>query len=189
MPHMPRALSAILVLVAVLFVAGCGSSGAPALPSGPATPQEAALDWAERYPSNGPALVFSVHSFAVTSSGWEAELELENDTAIPWKVVESPTTSFGVMLFTSNDVTEVESRSRDDDLPGLRAAQTFEPQLPARLAPGDTWRGTIAAPGSLAAGLYVRLVFGQLVAVGEPPKSMPTQFSWITDHAYELASS
>ncbi len=173
---------------AAALLAGCSSGGTPSLPAGPAPPQRATLDWVERYPAAGPALVFTVVSFAITDSGWKAELELENDTAIPWKVVESPTPGFGVMLFTTDDVTEVETRSRENDLPGLRAARSFAPEPPATLPPGSSWSGTIAAPGSLAAGLFVRLVFGQLVAVGDPPKNMPTQFSWITDHAYELAS-
>jgi hypothetical protein len=186
---MPRLPGALLAVGVAALLAGCSSGSTPALPSRAAPPQRAALDWVERYPSNGPALVFTVSQFEVTETGWKAELELENDTSIPWKVVESPTTSFGVMLFTTDDVTEVETRSRDDDLPGLRAAHAFDPALPPTLAPESTWRGTITAPGSLAAGLFVRLVFGQLVAVGDPPKNIPTQFSWITDHAYELASS
>jgi hypothetical protein len=184
--RMPRALSAFLALAATALLAGCGSSAPPPLPSGPAPPQSATLGWVERFPSDGPALVFTAHSFAITSSGWTAELALENETGISWQIVENPATNFGVMLFTTGDVTEVERRSRDDDLPGLRAAQTFEPRLPETLTPGASWRGTIAAPGSLASGLFARIVFGQLVAVGEPPKTMPTQFSWITDHAYEL---
>ena len=78
------------------------------------------------------------------------------------------------------------SRSADGDLPGLRAASTYTPALPARLVPGAHWRGTIAAPGSLAAGLYVRLVLGPFVAVGDPPDGMERGFSWITDHAHRL---
>jgi hypothetical protein len=183
---MPPARRALLALAAALLLAGCSSGGTSSLPSGPAPPQRATLGWVERFPADGPALVFTAHSFEVTATGWKAELALENGTSIPWKLVETPVPSFGVMLFTSDDVAEVESRSRDDDLPGLRAARSFEPRLPASLAPGAAWHGMIAAPGSLAAGLYVRIVFGQLVAVGDAPKDMPTQFSWITDHAYRL---
>ena len=85
-----------------------------------------------------------------------------------------------------SDLAEVERRSRDGDLPGLREAQQYEPRLPSRLAPGASWRGTIAARGSLAAGLYVRLVLGPFVADGDPPEGLQPGFSWITDHAYRL---
>jgi hypothetical protein len=185
---MPRARSALLALAAAALLAGCSSESTPPLPSGPAPPQRASLGWVERFPSQGPALVFDADTFEITSSGWSAEVGLENRTEIPWKIVESPVPSFGVMLFTSKQAAEVEERSRSDDLPGLRAARRFEPPLPAKLEPGASWHGTMSAPGSLAAGLFVRIVYGQLVAVGDPPKAMPTQFSWITDHAYELRS-
>jgi hypothetical protein len=186
---MPRLGLGLLLLAAAALVAGCGSNEAPPLPSGPAPPQKVALAWVERFPEQGPALVFSAHGFEVTSSGWTAELEVENDTPTTWRVAQSPATAFGVMLFTSDEAEEVEQRSRDDDLPGLRPARTFDPALPARLPPGASWVGTMSAPGPLAAGLHVRLVFGRLVAVGTPPKGMPTEFSWITDHSYALRST
>ena len=90
------------------------------------------------------------------------------------------------MLFPTDEVSEVESRSSGGDLPGLRAAQTFDPPLPPSLVPGGSWHGTIGAPGPLAVGLYARIVFGQLVAEGDTPEGMPAQFSWITDNSYKL---
>lgn len=184
-----RRTGSVLIALAAAALTGCTSGEEPTLPPGPAPPQTATLDWVERVPSQGPALVFRAHGFEITSTGWKAEIGLENETEIPWRLVESPATSFGVMLFTSDDVSEVESRSDADDLPGLRAAQTFDPPVPANIAPGASWRGTIAAPGRLAASLHVRIVFGRLAAVGEPPRGMPTQFSWITDHSYELRAT
>jgi hypothetical protein len=183
------ARSLLLSLAAAALLTGCSSSDTPPLPPGPAPLQRAALDWVERYPSEGPALVFRAERFAVTSSGWQAEIALENDTKTAWQLVEDPTTAFGVMLFTTDDVGEVEARTRDDDLPGLRAAQSFDPSLPTSLPPGGSWRGRISAPGNLAAGLYVRIVFGRLVAVGDAPDGIPAQFSWITDHSYRLRDS
>ena len=178
--------------IVVVTAAGCGGGEAPPqLPTEAAPPQRAELGWEERLPETGAALLFRVHRFAVTPDGWEAEVEVENRTEIPWRLpaaVEAVPTSFGVMLFTSDELDEVEERSRDGDLPGLRAAERYEPGLPARLAPGADWRGTIAARGSLAAGLYVRLVLGPFVAVGDPPEGMQAGFSWITDHAHRLRS-
>ena len=110
--------------------------------------------------------------FAVTEQGWEADVEVENRTGVPWEMGEDPVAveqSFGIMLFATGELDEVERRSRDGDLPGLRTAQEFDPTLPARLGPGSSWRGTSRRRGSLAAGRYVRVVFGPLIAVGDPP--------------------
>jgi hypothetical protein len=93
------------------------------------------------------------------------------------------------MLFPTDEVAEVESRTQDGDLPGLREARRFAPPLPSDLPPGGSWEGSISAPGSLAARLYVRIVFGRLVAMGDAPDGMHTQFSWITDHSYRLEMS
>ena len=183
--HVPLALS----LVAVVLGAGCGAEPIETVPVAAAPPQTAALDWVERSPSTGPALVFRVFRFAVTETGWEADVEVENATGVAWELGADPVgveQSFGIMLFATGELDELERRNRDGDLPGLRPARSFEPRLPARLAPGERWRGVVAAPGSLAAGRYVRVVFGPLVAVGDPPEDMPARFLWITDHAYRL---
>lgn len=172
-----------------LLVSACGSSESSVQQATAAPPQRAELDWEERYPEAGPGLVFRVRAFAVTEEGWEADLEIENRTAIPWGVGDDPVAvgqSFGIMLFATGDLEEVEQRSREGDLPGLRPARAFAPTLPTRLEPGGRWRGTASAPGSLAAGRHVRVVFGPLAAVGEPPDGMASQLQWITDHAHRL---
>ena len=56
---MPPVRTLLLVLAAVTLLAGCGSSETQSLPPGPAPPQDAELHWVERYPAQGPALVFS----------------------------------------------------------------------------------------------------------------------------------
>jgi hypothetical protein len=191
---MARFLPAVLVLAALgglaaFFVSGCGSSESPPPPVAAAPPQSAALGWEERSPETGPALIFRVRRFAVTKQGWEAGVAVENRTGIAWEMGEDPVAveqSFGIMLFATGELDEVERRSRDGDLPGLRPAQEFDPRLPVRLAAGSSWQGVVSARGSLAAGRYVRVVFGPLIAVGDPPDDMPTQFVWITDHAYRL---
>ncbi|HEY1315905.1 MAG TPA: hypothetical protein VGF10_01670 [Gaiella sp.] len=183
---MPQARRLALVLTACALLTGCSSSETPPLPPGPAPPQVSELHWVERYPAQGAAVVFTAARFEVTKSGWRAEIGLENGTSTSWRLVETPTTGFGVMLFPTDDVSEVESRSSGGDLPGLREAQTFDPPLPPSLGPGESWHGTIVAPGPLAAGLYARIVFGLLAAVGDTPEGMPAEFSWITDHAYKL---
>ena len=82
--------------------------------------------------------------------------------------------------------TRSSSAARTATCRGLRPARTFEPALPTELARDDSWRGTVGADGALAAGRYVRVVFGPFVTEDEPPEGMPTQFFWITDHAYRL---
>ena len=178
-------------MVLLAFVAaGCGRDEAPTgLPTEAAPPQQAELGWEEQLPETGAALAFRVHSFAVTTDGWEADVEVVNRTKIPWRLpgaVDAVPTSFGVMLFTTDELGEVEQRSRDGELPGLREAQRYEPSLPTRLGPGAGWRGIIAARGSLAAGLYVRVVLGPFVAVGDPPDGLQDGFSWLTDHSLRL---
>ena len=69
---MPSPRRALVALVAVTLLTGCGSSEPTPLPPGPAPPQRASLDWVERYPDEGPALVFSASRFEVTVSGWRA---------------------------------------------------------------------------------------------------------------------
>jgi hypothetical protein len=178
--------AALLAGVAALAV-GCSDESPPDLPTEAAPPQAAELGWREQLPKSGQALVFRVYRFAVTERGWEADVEVENTTDIAWQLpVDAVPTSFGVMLFVTDDLEEVEQRSDQGDLPGLREAGTYTPALPARLAAGAKWRGTIAARGSLAAALYVRIVFGPFVADGDPPDGMERGFSWITDHTYRL---
>jgi hypothetical protein len=183
-------LAGVLIAVAVGLVTGCGGDESTAsLPTEAAPPQGTELTWREQFPETGPGFSFRIRRFAVTAGGWEADVEVENRTDIPWRLPGAENavpTSFGVMLFRTDDVEEVEQRSGNGDLPGLREAGTYTPSLPTRLAPRAAWRGTIAARGSLAAGLYVRLVLGPFVADGDPPEGMEAAFSWITDHAYRL---
>ena len=127
-----RLLPTGLLLVVAVLLAGCGGDETPApLPTEAAPPQAAELGWTEQLPQTGDALVFRVHRFAVTRNGWEADVEVENRTDIPWRLpgaVDAVPTSFGVMLFRTDDLDEVERRSADGDLPGLRAASTYTPR-------------------------------------------------------------
>ena len=189
---MRRTLAGIAIAAAAIgILSGCRSEETDSAQS-PATAagrQSAELGWKEQTPAAGRALVFRVHRFAVTRSGWEADVEIGNRTSVGWQLGADSVAveqSFGVMLFATADLEEVEQRGQDGDLPGLRPAQVFEPSLPERLAPGGRWRATVSAKGSLAAGRYLRVVFGPLSAEGDPPEGMPDDFVWITDHAYLL---
>ena len=180
----------LLALALACLLSGCASETTTVSEVGtPASPQEAAVEWVERTPAQGPALVFHVHRLAVTETGWRAELEIRNETSVAWELGTDPIAvarSFGIMLFATGELAEVEKRGADGDLPGLRSARRFDPRLPDRLDPRERWRGTVAADGALAADRYLRVVFGPLVARSDPPDDLPEQFVWITDHAYEL---
>ena len=183
-------MRAILIIALVAFAtAGCASQTVTVPTTIRAPPQTASLDWKEPYPATNPALVFGVSQFTVTREGWKANISVENTSEIAW-IVGDPRfpayREFGVLLFPNDDLKDLERRSRDGDVPGLRAATSYTPSLPESIKPGETWRGTIAAPGALAGGLWVRIAFGPFSADGKPPKGAQTPVVWFTDHAYEL---
>jgi hypothetical protein len=192
---MRRPAGLVSLLVVVAFVAtGCGTRGASteALPTVKAPPQTAELGWIERYPSEQPALVFGVESFAVTEDGWRAEISVQNRSDVSWEIKgpkSNPELAFGVMLFPNSDPQELDARNRAGDLPAIRTATAFSPRLPSVLRPGTTWRGTMSAPGALAGGLWVRISFGPFVSDGDPPPGASSRVVWFTDHAYHLKAA
>ncbi|MDQ3122297.1 MAG: hypothetical protein M3Q59_07155 [Actinomycetota bacterium] len=156
-----------------------------------ARPQSASLDWREVHGTSGEHLVFSVDSLQVTPGGWRARVALENRSSVAYELGGPRTTlnrSFGVMLFSTGRIEELNELNASNTLPAVRPAARFEPSLPAILEPDATWEGTISAPGSLAAGNWVRIVFGTLVSVGNPPEELGDKVVWITDRAYRLQS-
>ena len=181
-------MRASLFLLAVLLVAGCGSAELePVDESRAAEPQRAELNWRESYPGTGERLVFVVHTLEVTKKGWSADIAVTNSTAIPFDIGAAPEPSaFGLMLFANNDLDEFEEAANNGRLPAPRLAARFDPPPPDVLAPKQTWRATISAPGSLADGAYVRVSFGPLVAKGDPPDGMEPRVVWITDRSYRL---
>jgi hypothetical protein len=183
-----RLLPALLIVLAV--AAGCGGERTELPPPTPAPPQTAELDWTERYPAGmSAAIVFTVSRFALTSTGWRAEFGIANRTRVPWQLAAadaSMESHFGLILLPTGDLAELERRNRAGDLLPVREARTFTPELPASLEPGASWQGTMAGPGNLPAGLWVRLVFGPLLAPGDPPDGMESPVLWFTDHAYRL---
>jgi hypothetical protein len=189
----PAGLAAFLAaVVGISTVAtGCstGGSSTEALPTVKAPPQSAELGWIENYPADQPALVFGVQSFRVTAEGWRAEISVQNRSDVRWEVAnprDGTDLQFGVMLFPTDNLKELEQRSRQNELPAIRQATAYSPALPAVLRPGATWRGTISAPGALAGGLWVRVSFGPFASDGDPPPGVESPLGWITDHAYHL---
>jgi hypothetical protein len=177
-----------LVALALLFAAGCGTEAEPLREpvAQPASPQTAALGWREAYAAGGQALRFFVDELRVTAEGWEADVAVVNDTKLAWRIGHGVESRFGVQLFADDDLEALEEAVREGRLPPERRARSFEPEPPRVLQRRAEWRGTIAAPGKLAAGAYVRVVFGPFVATVEPPEELGTHVVWITDHAHRL---
>lgn len=191
---MPRPLLAcVCALWLGLAAAGCAGAEPQPLPAAePAPPQRAELNWVESTGDPGARVVFRVGELEVLADGWRVAISITNDTTTQFSVGDPKAAldrRFGLMLFPTGDVSELERRNRAGDLPEIRAADVYEPPLPLVLEPGRTWSGTISAPGSLAAGTFVRVVFGALVPVGDPPRGLPEVLVWITDHAYRLQAA
>jgi hypothetical protein len=176
----------VLLLASVL--AGCGAvAREPAQLRGPAEPQQAVLNWREGYGDGPDRLRFEVASFQVQEDGWTARVAIENATGTAFELGRRPLQlRFGLMLFADGLQATLDEANRAGALPQLREAATIEPPPPDVLAPGARWESTLAAPGALADGSYVRVVFGTLVAVGEPPGEMHPAVIWITDRSYRL---
>jgi hypothetical protein len=185
---MRRVLVALAVVLAVL-AAGCTGDASTVKPASAAPPQEAQVGWVEPTSGQPLRLVFEVRRIEVLDDGWRADVAIRNDSGVAWAIGDpdvSPTLPFGVMLFATGDLDELERRNREGTLPGMREAHTVTPTPPAELQPGDAWEGSISAPGALAAGRWLRVVFGPLTASGDPPKELPSPLVWISDNAYEL---
>lgn len=178
------------LLALVLVAVGCGAQTVdrPRPEARAAGPQQAQLGWRETYPDRTrDRLVFEVQTFEVTERGWSAQIALTNETPVPFSARGTPASSrYGLMLFASGDLRELEEAGSAGRLPLVRPPDEIEPQPPRVLAPGATWRGRIGASGSLPAAGYVRVVFGPLVAQGDPPEGMEGDVVWITDRSYRL---
>lgn len=153
-----------------------------------ASPQSADLEWRETYGPPGEQVVFTVDSLEVTRSGWRARVGVGNSSSVAWELAPgaTPDGTFGLQLFTTGDLDELEERNNAGTLPAVRAATSYEPELPTILEPKASWEGEISANGALVAESWARVVFGTLIAVGKPPDELDETIVWITDAAYRL---
>jgi hypothetical protein len=166
-----------------------GSEEAPdtAVAAGPQK-AELGLGWRETYGPPGEQVVFTVDSLEVTPTGWRARVGIRNSSSVAWELAPgaTPDGTFGLQLFTTGDVDELEERNRAGTLPAVRAATSYEPELPEILDPDASWEGEISAKGALIAESWARVVFGTLIAVGKPPDELDETIVWITDASYRL---
>jgi hypothetical protein len=150
--------------------------------SAAAGPQKIVLGWEESVGSGREKLVFSVESLEILEDGWRADIALQNLTNTSYEVGATHDRPFGLMLLSTGDQDALEEQNEAGTLPLIRPASRYEPQLPAILEPGDSWSGTISAPGALVANSWVRVVFGLLVSVVDRDE----QLSWISDRTHQL---
>jgi hypothetical protein len=187
--------STLLVLIAVgAAVVGfaiasgvhrVGASRREPAASEPASAQAKKLDWREWLGVAGERLGFGVSRFQVVRDGWSARVSVTNDSEVAFDL-DKPHRSFGVMLFSSGKHDDLDERNGADTLPAIRPALAYDPPLPDVIEPKSTWTGTMSARGALAAGSWVRFVFGTFDAVGRAPDTLKRPIVWITDHAYPL---
>jgi hypothetical protein len=161
-----------------------GSESEP-VPSRPAPAQVAKLDWHEKIGSAGERLEFGWDRFQVVRGGWRAHISVTNDSQVAFEL-DKPNRSFGLMLFSSGKHQDLTERNSAGTLPAVRFGISYKPPLPDTLEPKETWEGTMSGPGALAAGSWVRIVFGYFDAVGAAPDIFKGSLLWITDHAYPL---
>lgn len=179
----------LLFLPLALLAAACGTTRqADKVPfeATKALPRSAALDWRETYGLQTDRLVFRVERFELHADGWQATVAVTNDSTVAFEISRSASRTFGLMVFGSGDHAELDRLNDKGALPSLRPAQKLDPPLPSVLAPGETWSGTMSAPGALPQGRWVRVVFGVFTAASKPPPGLRPSISWITDGAYEL---
>ena len=115
-------------------------------------------------------------------AGWLANVSVKNESTTSYELASTVQRPFGLMVFGSADYDALTEQSEAGTLPPVRPAARYEPQLPTILEPGDSWTGTISAPGALVANGWVRIVFGGLISVVRPNEALV----WISDHAYRL---
>lgn len=177
-----------LPLVVALLLTGCGGAEQePFVPAQAAEPQHAELGWRESHPAGvGARLVFEVDTLDVTADGWSVGVAVVNRTGIDFEIDTGPTDyGLGLMLFANDDLKALVDADREGQLPAIRRATRIEPRPPRILRPGATWRATLSAPGSLADGSWVRVVFGTFLGQDEPPDEF-ARVVWFTDRAHRL---
>jgi len=113
-------------------------------------------------------LLFAVDQLEVTQGGWSVGIAVTNETGIPFEARgRDVELTYGVALFRTGDLEELEQAAEAGTLPPVRAASTISPLPPPILEPGATWRARLSGRTKLAAMVHVSNALGTINPVAE----------------------
>jgi hypothetical protein len=139
------------------------------------------VNWNEKASLDGkPIATFRVKSIEVGPDGYKIVASFTNTSPSVLKMPEGTAQSpndFGLGVFVSALPQRIES-------PGnyLLKAQQIRPALPATIAPGRTWSGTMTSDNPPRSDRSLRVVFGVFFWKGKPPYGLGPYFIWQTNH-------
>lgn len=183
----PSRLAHRALLLLPLALAGCG--GGDARPPKLVDPVGHTLTWRETAGRGRERFVFSVSRIAIASGHWTVVGSVKNASSQPFRISvphRPHELVFGVVPLRTSRLEELETYDRERRPLPIRRATIFEPKLPALLAPGQAWVGTMRGFGTLPRAGYLRVVFGTFVAAGSVPAGLRSHLTWITDHSLAL---
>jgi hypothetical protein len=139
------------------------------------------VNWDEKASVDGkPIATFTVKSIEVGPSGYKIVASFTNTSPsalrLPTGTASSPN-DFGLGVFVSALPQRIEQ-------PGnyLLKAQQIRPALPATIAPGQTWSGTMTSDNPPRSDRSLRVLFGVFFWKGKPPYGLGPYFLWQTNH-------
>jgi hypothetical protein len=139
------------------------------------------VNWNEKASVDGkPIATFRVKSIEVGPNGYKIVASFTNTSPsvlrLPTGTASSPN-DFGLGVFVSALPQRIEQ-------PGnyLLKAQRIRPALPATIAPGQTWSGTMTSDNPPRSDRSLRVLFGVFFWKGKPPYELGPYFLWQTNH-------
>jgi hypothetical protein len=173
----------------VVLLAGCGGGGgsaAPCISHGikcENLPKHTIfrVNWVENASVDGkPIATFRVRTIEVGPDGYKIEASFTNTSPEVVKLPEGTARSpndFGLGVFLNALPQRIQEEGNY-----LLKAQQIRPPLPATVAPGKTWSGTMTSDNPPRSGRSLRVLFGVFFWKGKPPYGLGPYFIWQTNH-------
>ena len=139
------------------------------------------VNWTEKASfAELPIATFRVKTIEVGPDGYKIEASFTNTSPrvlkLPAGTARSPS-DFGLGVFVNALPQRIESAGNY-----LLRAQKIRPSLPATVAPGETWTGTMTSDTPPRSGRSLRVLFGVFFFKGKPPAGLGPYFLWQTNH-------
>jgi hypothetical protein len=174
-------------LALVVLLAGCGGSSATSCVSHGIKCENLPkrtiyrVNWTEEASFAGrPIATFRVKTIEVGPDGYKIDASFTNTSPqvlkLPAGTSRSPN-DFGLGVFVNALPQRIESVGNY-----LLKAQRIRPMLPATIAPGETWSGTMTSDTPPRSGRSLRVLFGVFFFKGKPPTGLGPYFLWQTNH-------